>query len=727
LKIRNEEVENQGKKMEMLQKEAAEGKALQENLTVMSAMLSEREREMKTCQEQMRILENQKEIHKTSLNQVIKDIREKEQMIESQQEQIQELKKQQEKQSIALSKMSNELEQREKQEIRSQQELIGELEKQLELQSTAVSKMSKELEDKHLEIKFQEEKIMVLEQHGASQVRNLLVDLHHMKGNLKEKNLELLSLTEQIQELEKEREQGKSLHTSLEHVRAALTDRENECDTLRGELKLLQQHKEQQERHLQELLDNVENMTLSLSRKDEELESQQKQIQQVEEVMEMQLRTVRDQLEQTLATLEDKDRLIDMQKQQTRSSEEKREEQISVLHRELEYTRAVLKEKDFLIESQKEVIENFRKQKQVSEEQKEILQHLQADLKEKEQEVVSLRNQCEACKDKEEKHEAEQTNSQAATLTVKGRQEKTWVQEEAIPKLQQQKEETVVQPNGIVQKLEYAEPSVEARDQERESLQEHVQDFQEQEEEGRQAKRLAQDQDKMRQMLQENCLEFHEQTQQMNMFQLQEESMRVALTSSQKQVTLLEEVLRRKDEDMETLLQKLQRQEEELKTWQNLQPRPSEKNEEVRHGGEQEKLLEKAFPERGESKAQSEQNELEKEIRALQKDLQHVHQTLTKKDEEIKYQTDRVKNLEKTRDHLLQRQKELTQQWQAERKASGEELERVTAVLKQREITELKWKEKAQLLSAALTKSKEELAILQKMVAERDTDRFHQQ
>ncbi|NXM37338.1 CP250 protein, partial [Oxyruncus cristatus] len=383
--------------------------------------------------------------------------------------------------------------------------------------------VSKELEEREQEIRSQEEKIMVLEQHGALQVRNLLEDLDRMKGNLKEKNLELLSLTQQIQELEKEREQGKTLHTNLEHLRAALKDRESECDTQREELKLLQQHKKQQEGHLQELLGQVENMTLSLSKKDQELESQQKQMQGVEEALEMQLRTVREQLEQTFATLKEKDRLIDIQKQQTRSYEEKTEQQMNVLHRDLEYTRTVLKEKDVMIESQKELIETFQKQED-SEQRKEILQHLQVELKEKEQEILSLKKQCEACKEKEEEHG---------------------------------------QTKAVVQKLEYAESSVEARDQEGASLDEHVQDLREQREvEGRQARSLEQDQDKTGQMLQENHLEFLKQTEQMNVFQLHEESMKVALTLCQKQITLLEEVVRKKDEDNETLLQKLQHQEE---------------------------------------------------------------------------------------------------------------------------------------------------------------------
>ncbi|XP_069634663.1 centrosome-associated protein CEP250-like [Haliaeetus albicilla] len=754
LKIKNEEVETQREKIQMLQKEAAQRKALQESLTRMTAILSEREGEMKLYQEQVRRLENQKEMHETTLSEVIKDITEK------------------------------------KQEVESQQEQIRELEKQREMLRTAVSKMSEELEERDREIQFQEGRIMILERDGASQVRNLQVDLDHMKGNLKEKNLELLSLTQQIQALEMEREQAKSLHASLGHLRAVLKDRESECDSQRDQLRLLQQYKEQQEGYLQELRGTLEKMTLSSSEKDQELESQQQQIREAEEVMEMQLRTVRDQLEQTLGTLKEKDRLLDIQKQQARSYAEKTEEQMNVLHRDLEYTTAILKEKDLMIESQKELIETFQKEEQDSGQQKEILQQLQVALKEKEQEMLSLRKQCEAWQEKEEKREAEQTNLQATKLTLKEREEKIEVLEEALSKLQQQKEEAARQTKAVQQKLEYAESSLEARDQEIVSLQEHVQELREQKElEGKQAKSLEQDLDKMSQILKENHLEFLRQTEQMNMFRLREESTKVALTSCQQQVDLLEQAVRKRDEDNETLMQKLQRQEEELKTLQNLQPRLTKKNEEVRHGREQEKLLEEALHEKEqETKAEGELKELEEEVRALREDLQHVQPTLTKKDEEIENHRDRVGYLEQTltereqelrrqsellkqftsalrwkdggetlqkqiqklqkweeeeaekrrvlqeRDRSLQRQKELTQQLEDERKANGEELERTIAILKQIESREVKWKEKAQALTLALTKSemangtlREEIAILQSMVSERDTDRFHHQ
>ncbi|NXW91047.1 CP250 protein, partial [Alopecoenas beccarii] len=405
LKMKNEELETQWQKFQMLQKEAAEGKALQETLTHMTGVLSEREGETQLYREQVRMLEEQKEMDRTALNQVMKDMAEKNQQVQSQQDQIWELQKHQELQRTVVSEMSKELEERE-QEIRSQQKRIAELEKQ-------------------------------------------------------------------------------------------------------------------------------------------------------------------------------------------RSCEEKTEERMNVLHRDLEYTKAILKEKDFLIESQKEVIESLQNQQQDSEQQKEMLQHLQVALKEQEQEILSLRKQCEAYKEKEEEHEAMQTKA-------------------------------------IRQKLECAESSLEARDQEIVSLQEHVQDLQEQKElEGKQAKSLQQDLDKMSQIVKENCLEFLQQTEQINMFQSCEENMKIALTSCQKQVNLLEEVMRKGNEDNE----------EELKTLQNLQVRLSEKTEEFRHHREQEKLLEEVWPERGrETKVQGEQRELEEEIRALREELQHVQQSLPKKEEELKHQ-----------------------------------------------------------------------------------------
>ncbi|KAM6404489.1 uncharacterized protein O9250_009180 [Rhynochetos jubatus] len=352
LKLKNEEVEAQWEKIQMLQRDAAEVEALQETLTHVTAILTEREGEMKLQQERMRMLEKQKEMHKTTLDQVIKDITEKNEKIQSQQEQIREL------------------------------------EKQREGQRTAVSQMRQELEERDREIQLQEGKIMS----SASQVRNLLVDLDCVKADLREKNVELVSLTQQMHELEMEREEVKSLRASLEHVRAVLRDTESERDSQRDQLRLLQLYKEQQEGHLQELHDKIEKMALSLSEEDQGFESQHKQTQEAEEAMAMQLRTVREQLQQTLETLKEKDRLLDIQKEQARSYEEKTEARMNVLQRDLEHTEAILKEKDFTIESQKELLETFHKREQDSEQQKAILQHLEVALQEHEQEMLSLQS-----------------------------------------------------------------------------------------------------------------------------------------------------------------------------------------------------------------------------------------------------------------------------------------------------------------------------------------------
>lgn len=444
-----------------------------------------------------------------------------------------------------------------------------------------------------------------------------------------------------------------------------------------------------------------------------------------------------------------------------------------------------------MIESQKELIETFQKQEDDSMQQKEILQHLKGALKEQEQETLSLRKQCEAFKEKEEKHKTDQVILQETKITLKERERKIEVLEKAVSKLQQQNDDTMMQTTAIVQKLQCAESSLAARDQEIASLKEHVQELQKQKEsEAKQVKSLQQDLNKMSKTMKKNNLQILKQSEQINVFHICEESRKVALTSCQNQVSLLEEVVRKRDEDNETLLQKLQHQEEELKTLQNLQLMLSEKKEEIKRHGEEEKFPEEALHgSEWETKAQGEQKKSEdEEIRGLHEDLQYVQQTLTKKDEEIKYQRDRVKYLEKTlagkekelrrqsellkqltsalhwkdegetlkkqiqklqkweeeeaenrrvlqeRDQFLQRQKELAQQLEDERKVKGEELKRVIAILKQTESGEIEWKEKAQALTLALSKSemtngtlREEIAILQSMVSERDKDRFHLQ
>lgn len=65
--IKTEKLETQEKQMEMLKKEVAEAKALQGHLTRMTALLSEREREIKLYQKQMRMLEKKNLMHTTSL------------------------------------------------------------------------------------------------------------------------------------------------------------------------------------------------------------------------------------------------------------------------------------------------------------------------------------------------------------------------------------------------------------------------------------------------------------------------------------------------------------------------------------------------------------------------------------------------------------------------------------------------------------------------------------
>ncbi|KAM6054218.1 LOW QUALITY PROTEIN: uncharacterized protein VSU04_011452 [Chlamydotis macqueenii] len=614
-----------------------------------------------------------------------------------------------------------------------------------------------------------EQKIATLQAQQEEEVSRVENAMQEVIMDITEKNQETESQREQIRDLEKQQEK---LRIVVSKMRKELEERDQEIRS--------------QQEQIRELEKQREGQRSAVSRMSKELEERAQEM----KFQEGKIMTVCDQLERTLETIKEKDRLLDSQEQQARSYEEKTEEELAVLRRDLEYSSAVLKRKDLTIESQKGLIETLLKEQEDSEQQKEIVHHLEAALKEKEQEMLSLRKQCEACKAKEEKHEAEQANLQAARRIVKEREVQIGDLEEAISKLQQQKEEAAMQTKAILLKLECAESSLEARDEEIVSLQERVQDLQEQKElESKQAKSLEQDLARMSQTLKEKHLELLKQAEQMNMLQLCGESREAALTSCQQRVNVLEEAVRKRDEDRESLLQKLQRQEEELKTLQNLQLRLSEKNEELGHPREQEKLLEEALHERGRvTEAEGELKELEEEMRGLWEELQHVRQTVTEKDEEIKQQRDRVQYLEKTlrgregerrrqsellkqltsglrwkdgedalrkqiqklqnwqeeeaekrrvlqeRDSLLQRQKELSQQLAEERRAKGEELERVIAVWKRSESGEMEWKEKAQALTLALTESeaangtlREEVAVLQRMVSERDKDRFHHQ
>ncbi|XP_065547530.1 centrosome-associated protein CEP250-like isoform X2 [Lathamus discolor] len=338
----------------------------------------------------------------------------------------------------------------------------------------------------------------------AEQQHNKTLELretdHEVEGN---KLLQALHERDRLQAVK-----AKALQETLTYMITILSEREGET-LCQEQTRTLEKQKEMHETARNQIINNVT---------DENPESLQKQNQEAEEATEMLLRAVREHVEQTLETLKGKDRLLAIQRQQTRSYEEKTEEKINVLRKDLEYAMAVLKEKDFVIESQKEVIETFQNQEQDSEQQKKTLQQLEVLLKEKDQEIVSLRKQCEACSEKEKKHGAEQKNLQATKQTLKEREEKIRALEEAVSKLQQQKEESAVMTKAIQQKLQYMESSLGAREKEIMSLQGHVQDLQKQKElAGKQAKTLEQDLEKMRQRLKENNLEFLKQTKESNM------------------------------------------------------------------------------------------------------------------------------------------------------------------------------------------------------------------
>ncbi|XP_019406256.1 PREDICTED: centrosome-associated protein CEP250 isoform X2 [Crocodylus porosus] len=747
LQIKSEEVETQCEKIQTLQEETALGKALQEKMDHMSITLTKRDEEVESQREQIRELERQREIQKATLDHLVQELKEKEQ------------------------------------EVASQQENVRELERQKEMQKTALDHLTKDLEEKVNEIKFQEKKIQTLEKHKTSQLRNLLEDIDQMKASLREKD-QKLSLQKQLaQELEVENKQVKALHISLERVRGVLKERESEADCQREQIKIFQQYKDQQEGQLQVLHEKIKQMTLTLTERDQELESQKKQVLDVEEETEKKLKTYYDKLEQTQSILREKERELEFQIQQAREQEEKAEEQLMLLQRDLECTKAALKERDDTIESQKEKIWMFQKQEREAEQQLKILESLEVSLREREQEVVSLKRQREESKEEEEKQtRAMQENLEEGKLTQSGKEREREVLEN-IYEQQQQKIEAETQTKAVLDELEYTKSSLQGRDKEIQSLQEHVKVLLgEKELEEKWVKSLQQDLDRMRQILKRKDIEFLKQAEQITMYQLQEESMQVALESFKNQTNHLEHVAREQSQENETLKRKLQQQEKQLVTLHYPHLTHSEKETKEMHPRGRQSLLGEALNEREqEINAQGERKQLEEKMKHFQENLhqkeevikhqrekaRHLEETMKKREQELGTQTELLKQITSAlqckddgetlnsqiqrllswekeeaarkkelqeRDDCLERQKNLIRNLEDEKKVKVQELEHLTAILKQAESGEIRWREKAQALAQFVAQSevaiktlREETAILQSMVSERDKDRLYLQ
>ncbi|XP_032074485.1 centrosome-associated protein CEP250-like [Thamnophis elegans] len=121
--------------------------------------------------------------------------------------------------------------------------------------------------------------------------------------------------------------------------------------------------------------------------------------------------------------------------------------------------------------------------------------------------------------------------------------------------------------------------------------------------------------------------------------------------------------------------------------------------------------------------------EVQHTVLSLQQDLDTINRLYAEKEEELA-----KSKVIKEKDQCLQWQKEKIEHLENEKIINRQELNHMIAVLKQTESGEIEWKQKAQRLDLTLARSeeamrilKEEMAVTQSMVSERDVDRFHLQ
>ncbi|XP_025022925.1 centrosome-associated protein CEP250 [Python bivittatus] len=748
LRIKHEEVETHQKRLVALQKEVEVGRALQEIVDHLNVTLEKRNEEIKNQLQQIRDLENHKEVQNAALEHLTKTLEKRSEEIDSQEKQIEEMTKHDKMQKADLKKLNLDLEET-VQTLKSQQEKLQKLQELSENQKTIIESLSLNLEEKIKEINIKEEKIQIMEHNESTQIGALLKELSDLKIKLNEKDWELASQKQLLQEWE---EQGgkreKSLYTSLEHMKAILRDKEREVESQREQISSFQQHEAQKEEHLSELSEKQKQMTLTLSQREQELEAQKKQMKEMKEEMEIERMTLHEHRAKTQATLEENNTELEFQ----RKHEEELKSQIRVLLEDIQYSTGVLKEKDGNAEFQDEQINQLKKQK-LEETTFDMLGQLKVFFKRRQQEIESLKEQHE--KNTEEKVrliKGLQTELQQAKETIKnGELQIKYLKEKNLQQIQQQEAQT----KSVLDKLDLTRSSLHDKEKEIESLQICIKELSKQKEEVQHSvSSLQQDLDRINQLMIEKEKELLKQGEQISKYQVKVEA-----------------------------TQREQKSEEDLLQYQHINEQEHEK-----HIREQEELLDKQNKEINCQDERS-QKPMKDEPEKHQEHIQHFQLIQKKKDDEIELQRKKIEQLEerlkdkekklltyseqikqiisalrlqdnkeynfhsciekivmwkdeelakskaiKEKDQCLKWQKEKIQHLENEKIKNRQELNHVTAVLKQTESGEIEWREKAQKLDLALIQSeeamkilKEEMAVTQTMVSERDMDRLHLQ
>uniref|UniRef100_A0A2D4HDN2 CEP250 coiled coil domain-containing protein n=3 Tax=Micrurus TaxID=8634 RepID=A0A2D4HDN2_MICLE len=740
LRNKHEEIEAHQKRFVALQKEVEVGKALQDIVDQLNLTLEKRNEEIKDQVQQIRDLENHKEKQKTALEHLSKNLENRSKEIDSQKMQIEEMTMQDKMQKADLKKLNLDLEET-VQTLKSQQEKLQKLQELSEGQKTIIESLSLNLEEKIKEANIKEEKIQIIENNESAQIGTLLKDLDDLKIKMNEKGWELSSQKKLLQEWEEQGEKReKALCTSLEHMKDIIKDKEREIDSQREQISIFQQLEAQKEEHLSELSEKQNQMTLTLTQREQELKAQENKM---KEEMEIERMDFHEHRAKTQATLEEKNRELEFQ----RKHEEELKNQIRVLLEDIQYSSGVLKERDGNADFPDEQINQLKKQK-LQETTFDMLGQLKIFFKRWQQETESLKEQHE--KNTEENVrliKGLQAELQQAKQALKnGELQIKYLKEKNLQQVQQQEAQT----KFILDKLHLTRSSLHDKEKETKSLQMRIKELSKKKEEVQHAVlSLQQDLDRINQLNAEREEELLKQAEQISKYQSKVEA------------------TQRKQKSKKDLLQYQHKNEQE----REKHPREQEilldqKNKEINDQGQGNKK-----PMKDESEEQQEHLQLiqkkDAEIKLQKGKIEQLEESLKDKGRELLTYSDQIKQIIsalrlhnkdynfhsciekifmwkeeelakskviKEKDQCLQWQKEKIEHLENEKMISRQELNHMIAVLKQTESGEIEWKQKAQKLDLTLARSeeamrilKEEMAVTQSMVSDRDMDRFHLQ
>ncbi|KAL7985443.1 hypothetical protein Chor_004013, partial [Crotalus horridus] len=744
LRNKHEEVETHQKRFVALQKEVEIGRALQETVDQLNVTVEKRHEEIKDQLQQIRDLENHKEMQKAALEHLTQNLENRSKEIDFQKMQIEELTKQDKMQKADLKKLNLDLEEA-VQTLKSQQQKLQKLQELSEHQKTIIESLSLNLEEKIKEANIKEEKIQIMEHNESAQIGALLKDLDDLKIKMNEKGWELASQKQLLQEWEEQGEKReKALCTSLEHMKSMIKDKEREIESQREQISIFQQLEAQKEEHLSELSEKQKQMTLTLTQREQELKAQKNQMKEMKEEMEIKQMAFHEHIAKTQATLEENNRELAFQ----RKHEEESKSQIRALLEDIHYSSGVLKEREGNAEFPDEQINQQKKQK-LQETTFEMLGQLKVFFKRRQQEIESLKGQHEKNTQENVKLikrlQAELQQAKQALKT--GELQIKYLKEKNLQQVQQQE----VQTKFILDKLHLTRSSLHEKEKETKSLQTCIEELSKQKEEVQHTVlSLQQDLDRINRLNAEKEEELRKQAEQITKCQAKVEA-------TQREQKSKEDLLQYPDKNEQEHEKHLREQEKLL----------DQKNKEISCQDERSQKPMKDEPEEKQKhhqliKKKADENELQKgKIEQLEERLKDKEKELLSYRDQIKQiisalrlQDNKEYNFHscikkifmwkeeelaqrkviKEKEQCLQWQKEKIEHLENEKMINGQELNHMIAVLKQTESGEIEWRQKAQKLDLTLARSeeamrilKEEMAVAQSMVSERDMDRLHLQ